>query len=300
VLDSSGIRAWRDHSSRRRPRSFQGTLRELGLAQGSPEVGDPAKLGRRAALVAVAVAVWTRHLGPLFDARQVQELLGVGTRQAVNDLRVRRRLLGLPKEGGRVVYPAFQFGYSGRPFDALPRILETFETRAHIDPWTIASWFVTPQALDREGAESGLARMVEAEPERASLAVPADAPPLPQVNDLSTELVDPVQRRFHVRDGEVWERYPVAGSCAPRVKAERGIVSAGLPAFPFVGCAFPELDTQEPGPKAARPGHFVGRKLHESDRGRHYATIADVALELPAGGPSAPVRDRSSLHPGRS
>jgi hypothetical protein len=150
---------------------------------------------------------------------------------------------------------------------------------------------------DRVGTEGGLARRVEAEPERASLAVPADAPPLPRVNDLSAELADPVQRRLHVRDGEVWERYPVAGSGAPRVQAERGTGSAGLPAFPFVGCTFPELDTQEPGPKAVRPGHLVGRELHESDRGRHPATIADVVLELPAGGPSAPVRERDLAPP---
>jgi len=127
--------------------SFQGTLRELGLTQVSPEVGDPAKLGRRAALVAAAETVWRKHLGPFFDAKQVQELLGVGTRQAVNDLRARRRLLGLPKGGGRVVYPAFQFGDSGRPFDALPEVLDAFEARAQVNPWTIASWFVTPQAL---------------------------------------------------------------------------------------------------------------------------------------------------------
>src|SRR5919198_1853963 len=84
--------------------SFQSTLRELGLTRVSPDVGDPAKLGRRAALVAAAEAVWTKHVGPLFDAKQVQDLLGVETRQAVSDLRGRRRLLGLPKESGRVVY----------------------------------------------------------------------------------------------------------------------------------------------------------------------------------------------------
>ncbi len=127
--------------------SFETTLRELGFTRVPPEVGDPAKLGRRAALVAAAEAVWTRHLGPLLDAKQVQALLGVETRQAVSDLRARRRLLGLPKESGRVAYPAFQFGGSGRPFEALPRILEVFEELARVDPWTIASWFVTPQAL---------------------------------------------------------------------------------------------------------------------------------------------------------
>jgi hypothetical protein len=126
--------------------SFQSTLRELGLTRVSPDVADPAKLGRRAALVAAAEAVWTNHVGPLLDAKQLQDLLGVETRQAVSDLRARRRLLGLPKESGRVVYPAFQFGDSGRPFDVLPQVLEVFEG-ARVDPWTIASWFVTPQAL---------------------------------------------------------------------------------------------------------------------------------------------------------
>lgn len=135
--------------------SFQSTLRELGLTRVSPDVGDPARLGRRAALVAAAEAVWTKHVGPLLYAKQVQDLLGVDTRQAVSDLRARRRLLGLPKESGRVVYPAFQFGNSGRPFETLPQILEVFEGRARVDPWTIASWFVTPQAL--------LARMTPAE-----------------------------------------------------------------------------------------------------------------------------------------
>ncbi|MGQ0670241.1 MAG: hypothetical protein ACT4PO_11315 [Actinomycetota bacterium] len=106
-------------------------------------------------MVAAAEVVWTKHLGPLLDARQVQDLLGVDTRQAVSDLRARRRMLGLPKESGRVVYPAFQFGDSGRPFELLPQVLEVFEERAHVDPWTIASWFVTPQAF--------LARMTPAE-----------------------------------------------------------------------------------------------------------------------------------------
>jgi hypothetical protein len=135
--------------------SFESTLRELGLTRGSPDVEDPARLGRRAALVAAAEAVWTKHAGPLLDAKQVQDLLGVDTRQAVSDLRARRRLLGLPKESGRVVYPAFQFGDSGRPFQVLSRVLEVFEERARVDPWTIASWFVTPQTL--------LARMTPAE-----------------------------------------------------------------------------------------------------------------------------------------
>ena len=47
--------------------------------------------------------------------------------------------------------------------------------------------------------------MLRGEPEGATLAVPADAPMLPRVDDLSAELADAAQRRLHVWDGEVRE-----------------------------------------------------------------------------------------------
>jgi len=97
--------------------------------------------------MAAAEAAWTKHLGPLLEAKQVKELLGVGTRQAVSDLRSRGRLLGLRRQDGRVVYPAFQFGPGGRPFSALPQVLELMGDRAALDAWTVASWFVSPQTL---------------------------------------------------------------------------------------------------------------------------------------------------------
>src|SRR5712692_7443160 len=141
-------------------------------------------------------------------------------------------------------------------------------------------------------APEGLARRVEGESEGASLAVAADAPPLPRVDDLSSELADPIQRRFHVRDGKVRERHPVPRARSPRVQAQRGTVSARLPPVPLaVGTAL-QLHPQEPGPKAARPGRLVGGELHESDRRRHPATVPEVVLERPAGAASAPVRGR--------
>jgi hypothetical protein len=94
----------------------------------------------------IAEAAWRNHLGPLLDAKQVQELMGVRTRQAVSDLRTRHRILGLTRQDGRVVYPAFQFGPGGRPFADLPEILRILSEQS-ADPWTVASWFVTPQAL---------------------------------------------------------------------------------------------------------------------------------------------------------
>jgi hypothetical protein len=125
-------------------RAFEEALEELQLPEDSPELQDPATLGRRAALLAAAEAVWTKHLGPLFDMDKVRTLLQVGSRQAVSDLARRRRLLVLDASGGRKLYPAFQFDASGRPYPEIQRILEAFDGAAETTH-TIASWFTTPQ-----------------------------------------------------------------------------------------------------------------------------------------------------------
>jgi len=111
-----------------------------------PSLGDPADLGERAALLVVAQSSWQSHLGTLFDTAEVQALLGVGTRQAVSDRARRGGLLMLPTADGRRHYPAFQFGPSGHPFPVLPRLLAAF-AEAEVSPYTVASWFRTPQAL---------------------------------------------------------------------------------------------------------------------------------------------------------
>jgi hypothetical protein len=101
--------------------AFQQTLVELGIDETDPELGDPRALGRRAAL------------------------LGVRTRQAVNDRVKRHRLLALPTADRELAYPTFQFGDTGQPYPAIAPVLEAF-TSAGLSPHTIASWFVTPQA----------------------------------------------------------------------------------------------------------------------------------------------------------
>jgi hypothetical protein len=125
-------------------RAFEETLEELQLPEDSPELRDPANLGRRAALLAAAEAVWTKHLGPLFDTDKVRTLLRVGSRQAVSDLAQRRRLLSLEASGKRKLYPAFQFDAGGRPYPEIPQILDAFAGTVET-PFTIASWFTTPQ-----------------------------------------------------------------------------------------------------------------------------------------------------------
>jgi hypothetical protein len=129
--------------------SFKATLRELGLSGDEPELGDAARLGERAALVAAAGALWQGHLGPLLQMRQTLELLGVGSRQAVHDLIHRHSLLALQTKDRRTLIPLFQFGETGRPYEAVPPILRIF-ARADATGWTVASWFTTPTA-DLEG-----------------------------------------------------------------------------------------------------------------------------------------------------
>lgn len=115
-------------------------------SEGEGGLGDPRELGERAALLAVAEMAWSRHLGVLLDTHQVQALIGVGTRQAVSDRARRGGLLALPTASGRVFFPAFQFGTDGQPHPALPKALRVF-AEAEVDPWTVASWFRTVQAL---------------------------------------------------------------------------------------------------------------------------------------------------------
>ena len=123
--------------------SFKATLRELGLSGDEPELGDAARLGQRAALVAAAAAVWQKQLGPLLEMRHAQQLLGVGSRQAVHDLIQRHRLLALTTEDRRTLIPVFQFTEAGRPYEAVPPILRIF-AQAEATGWTTASWFTTP------------------------------------------------------------------------------------------------------------------------------------------------------------
>src|SRR5215207_6329005 len=127
-------------------RAFERALEQLERQEGAPDLGDPEELGRRAALLAAAEAVWGRHLGPLFDVEQAMTALGVGSRQAVSDLARRGRLLALDAPGGRKLYPAFQLGPGGRPFPEVAAVVEAFAGVVET-PHTIAAWFVAPQEL---------------------------------------------------------------------------------------------------------------------------------------------------------
>jgi len=130
--------------------SFGATLERLGLGEefGGASAED---LGRRAAILVGAGRVWDHHLGPMLGADQVAGLLGVGTRQAVHDRARRGGLLALRRGSRQVRFPAFQL--IDRPgtttmavLTGLPALLGAFQ-EAGVDPWTVASWFCTANAL---------------------------------------------------------------------------------------------------------------------------------------------------------
>jgi hypothetical protein len=128
----------------RAAKTFEETLGELGITGKERDVDLPA-LGRRAALLAASDLVWHKHLGPLYSSKQVREVMGRGTRQSVSELAKRRRLLALAEADGRLAFPAFQFGRGGKRLPALEQILQIFDGAVET-PYTIASWFVTPEA----------------------------------------------------------------------------------------------------------------------------------------------------------
>jgi len=139
--------------------AFRDTLERLDLPEehlADPEVQE--RLGRRAALLATSELTWDKHLGPLYEWSDVAAVLAtVGTRQGVNDLARRRRLLALPTQGGKLLYPAFQFR-GARSISGLHELLVELDGSG-ASPWTQASWFVTAQdELDGESPAAYLSR----------------------------------------------------------------------------------------------------------------------------------------------
>jgi hypothetical protein len=90
--------------------------------------------------------VWREALGPLLDAERVRDLLGLKNRGKVRDLSASGQILELCSPEGHDLYPAFQFDASGSPYPEIAGVIEIFSGIV-ATPYTIASWFVSPQDL---------------------------------------------------------------------------------------------------------------------------------------------------------
>jgi lipoprotein-anchoring transpeptidase ErfK/SrfK len=96
---------------------------------------------------------------------------------------------------------------------------------------------------------------------------------LPGVDDLSTELADPLERDVHARNGEIRERHAVAGTRSTRMEAEGGISSVRLPSLPFALDSALQLDVEEAVPEAASTDGVVRGKLHQAQEQAHAIKI---------------------------
>ncbi len=85
------------------------------------------------------------------------------------------------------------------------------------------------------------------------------------MDDLAAERTDALERGVHVRDGEVGERHPIAGTGPSLVEAECGVSAVGLPAFALTLVTIPEFNLQEFAPEATGSFGIISRELDESD-----------------------------------
>lgn len=132
---------WIDEASA----AFESALTEL-VGERRPQL-DASEAGRRAALKAVAGAMWSDTVGPFYSTEGVMQLLGGVSKQAVSDRVRRHRLLALRTGSGRLVYPAAQF-HDERVVDGLGDVLDVL-VPDDTEAWMVASWLTTPDpALD--------------------------------------------------------------------------------------------------------------------------------------------------------
>ncbi len=76
--------------------------------------------------------------GGAVPATTVMTILGLKSRQAVQQRRARGNLLGLPLSAGTYLYPVWQFDRQG----VLPGLPETLAALEHLDPWGQAAFLL--------------------------------------------------------------------------------------------------------------------------------------------------------------
>ncbi|WP_182349059.1 hypothetical protein [Tomitella gaofuii] len=110
--------------------------------------------GRMIASVPLQLHPFDEAAGPFYDSAGLEKWFDI-SRQAI-DKRVRAgKLIAAQLDGGRRVYPAWQFTPEAQVH---PALLPTWRIlRAHGDPWTAILWLTTPNpTLDGDSAADWL------------------------------------------------------------------------------------------------------------------------------------------------
>jgi hypothetical protein len=89
---------------------------------------------------------WIRVLGPLLGSEETCRVLHFENPRELVALQREGRLLTLDSFDGEKLHPAFQFNPAGKPYPEVARVIEIFSGAVE-SPYTIASWFVSPQDL---------------------------------------------------------------------------------------------------------------------------------------------------------
>lgn len=124
-----------------------------GPAKPSPKVArSPAASASRIATIptyrpsTASMKVWGDILGPLLEVDGVRDLLRLKDRRQVRGLSAAGQILELGSPEGHKLYPAFQFDSRGSLYPEISGVIKIFAGMVET-PYTIASWFVSPQDL---------------------------------------------------------------------------------------------------------------------------------------------------------
>ena len=92
--------------------------------------------------------LWDELVGPFYDITSICRSLDVSP-DIVRRMVERGELLGLPLEGGKIIFPSRQFGERVELLPGLPKVLTAM--RANLDSWGSALWLLQPSTIEFDG-----------------------------------------------------------------------------------------------------------------------------------------------------
>lgn len=98
-------------------------------------------------------AAWVEQVGPMLRQRDVAALMGV----AASDVPDNGRLLGVPRDSGETVFPAFQFTDDGRVVEGVAEVIEILRPVVRTSRF-IVGWLTSLEPRLASGAPAGQLR----------------------------------------------------------------------------------------------------------------------------------------------
>lgn len=90
-------------------------------------------------LPAPGESLLAKRIGPVWSSARTREVLGLGTRQALNSRRAHGTVLGIKTREGAIFYPIFQFLRRGETAEVHPNLVSVLKILKEVDSWTVAA-----------------------------------------------------------------------------------------------------------------------------------------------------------------